>query len=499
MKKFIITILFSSLFVSCGEDFLNINPSDQYSVETFWKTEEHAMAAMTGCYTTLRSLAFWSTEMDILTPNAVAYNESLGTRTISEGSHTPTTELIVQRWRICYEGIGRTNTVLGKIDQVETRDEFKKRLIAEAKFLRAFYYHSLVEVFGGVPLILEVPDADKHANLPRDSKEEVLSAILKDLNDAIQILPLEITEDEIGRATKGAALALKGRVLLYNEQWPEAASAAKELMDLNNYSLFSNYRELFMLENEGNPEVIWDIQFKNPQFTHGLDHVSTLLGRPAMLKEFVESYLMKDGEPSSESELYDPEKPYENRDPRLYQTVRLIGSMYNGKITTPEDVAETGFGLKKYTTYPDSTSISHVGQGRSEINMIVFRYAEVLLTYAEAQNEATGPDPSVYDAINEIRSRESVAMPELEPGLTKEEMREAIRHERRIELALEGLYYSDIRRWRIAHIVNNGPVYDYEGSIYQYKAFDENRDYLWPIPYVQIQENPNLEQNPNWF
>lgn len=101
MKKIIIAIIFSPLLMSCGEDFLNIDPSDQYSVETFWKTEEHAMAAMTGCYATLRSLAFWSTEMDMLTPNAVAYNESQGTRTISEGSHTPTTQLIVGRWRIC--------------------------------------------------------------------------------------------------------------------------------------------------------------------------------------------------------------------------------------------------------------------------------------------------------------------------------------------------------------------------------------------------------------
>jgi hypothetical protein len=254
-----------------------------------------------------------------------------------------------------------------------------------------------------------------------------------------------------------------------------------------------------MLENEGNSEVIWDIQFKLPEYTHGLDHTSILLGRPAMVKEFVESYLMEDGKPASESVLFDPENPYENRDPRLYQTVRLIGTMFNGSITTPEDVAETGFGLKKYTSYPDSISIPTVGQGRSEVNMIVARYAEVLLTYAEAQNEAVGPDPSVYEAINKLRRRESVALPELEPGLTKEEMREVIRHERRIELALEGLYYSDIRRWGIAHIVNNGPVYDHEGNIYQYKAFDEDRDYLWPIPYVQIQENPNLEQNPNWF
>jgi hypothetical protein len=134
----------------------------------------------------------------------------------------------------------------------------------------------------------------------------------------------------------------------------------------------------------------------------------------------------------------------------------------------------------------------------SEVNPIVIRYAEMLLTYAEAKNEAVGPVQSVYDAVNKIRRRPSVEMPELQSGLTQDEMRQRIRHERRIELALEGKYYQDIRRWGIAEEVMDGPVYDWQGDVYTNRSFDPDRDYLWAIPSDEIDQNPNLEQNPGW-
>ena len=167
-------------------------------------------------------------------------------------------------------------------------------------------------------------------------------------------------------------------------------------------------------------------------------------------------------------------------------------------VTTTSDLDQTGFGLKKWTTYPDDTQIPVIVSGQSDVNPIEIRYAEVLLTYAEAQNEAVGPDNSVYDAINEIRERPSVAMPDLQPGLSQDEMRDVIHHERRIELALEGKYLQDIKRWGIAETVMNGPVHDWEGNVYTTRSFDPDRDYLWAIPADQIDLNPNLEQNPNW-
>ena len=194
--------------------------------------------------------------------------------------------------------------------------------------------------------------------------------------------------------------------------------------------------------------------------------------------------------------MYDPAKPYENRDPRLLYSITCIGYPYNGKPITKEDVMTTGFGMKKYTSYEDDVTIPLIE--RAAVNTVLIRYAEVLLTYAEAQNEASGPDQSVYDAINQIRKREGVNMPEVETDLTKDQMREVIRLERRIELALEGIYYSDILRWKTAEKENNGVMHDSDNVEVVKRSFRVDRDYLWPIPYNQTIQNPNLTQNPNW-
>ena len=153
------------------------------------------------------------------------------------------------------------------------------------------------------------------------------------------------------------------------------------------------------------------------------------------MKELVDTYLCVDGKTIEESPLYDPTRPYENRDPRLLKSIVCIGYPYLGKTITKEDVATTGFGVKKYTSYEDDVTIPLVE--RSAFNFILIRYAEVLLTYAEAQNEASGPDQSVYDAINQLRRRPDINMPEVPKGLTKDQMREVIRRERRIELTFE--------------------------------------------------------------
>jgi hypothetical protein len=251
------------------------------------------------------------------------------------------------------------------------------------------------------------------------------------------------------------------------------------------------------IQNENNSEVIFNVEFLAPRFTNNFDQSIYILNTPAPTKDLVDSYLMNDGKSIKNSALYNPSKPYENRDPRLHQTIAVIGYKFNGKITQLPDVINTGFGLKKYTSFSDDVNTAIVPPS-TELNPIIIRYAEILLTYAEAQNENVGPDASVYSAINQIRSRPSVKMPELEVGLSKEQMREIIRQERRIELAFEGLYYSDIRRWQTAEIVNNGPIFNYMGKTITNRTFNKNRDYLWPIPFTEIQENPKLIQNPGY-
>src|SRR5690606_21415933 len=217
-------------------------------------------------------------------------------------------------------------------------------------------------------------------------------------------------------------MALKARVLLYEGRWPEAATAAKEVMDLNRYNLFPDYRGLFLLENENNEEVIFDVQYKNPEYTHGLDIIIELQVNVAPTLDLVNSYLMKDGLPIDESPLYDPGAPYENRDPRLHKTVVIPGYMYRGGIVSDTKYFSTGFGFKKYTSYLDQVAQPSILQ--SEINIILLRYADILLMYAEAQNEAAGPDESVYQALNQVRSR--AGMPVYPAGLTQDQMREMI-------------------------------------------------------------------------
>ncbi|MDR2271040.1 MAG: RagB/SusD family nutrient uptake outer membrane protein [Sphingobacterium sp.] len=500
-----IKILQLALLISLGglsacDNNLDINPADQYSEATYWKNSDEAMAGLTGCYRVLQEGAGsnWFYETDMISPNGYAYNEANGTDAIARGVHNALTPLVVNRWQVGYKGIGRSNTFLDKVQAVEMDENLKKRAIGEAKFLRALNYFYLIDVFGGVPLILEQPNLEKHASLPRNSKAEVVEQILKDLAEAAESLPVKYSGADLGRATKGAALTLRARVLLYNERWAEAYADAQKVMDLNTYKLFDSYRDLFLLENELSSEVVFDVEYRLPRFFISFDYVSFQLNRPAPTKDLVDAYLMDDGKSWDQSGQYDPTRPYEHRDPRLLQSINCIGYRFNGQITQASQVVNTGFGLKKYTSYKDDATIPLIGNNGSELNPILMRYAEVLLTYAEARNEASGPDSKVYDALNQVRQRKSVNMPKVEEGLNKEEMRNVIRRERRVELAFEGIYYSDIRRWKIADVVNNLPVRNYKGDVVRNRAFDKNRDYLWPIPADQVQLNPALEQNPNW-
>jgi len=506
MKKYIIRYIWvlcaaAPVFYSSCKKGLQVDPSDQYSETTFWKTQADAMAGLSGCYNALYDCNTWFYETDMITSNGLAYNESNGTGPIARGAHTPITGLIVARWTQAYKGIGRTNTFLAKVDNVTgMADDLKNRTIGEAKFLRAFFYQGLVDVYSGVPLITDAPNLETQGALPRNTKAEVVDQMIKDLDEAIPVLPDAYTSgSDIGRVTKGAALALKARILLYNERWTEAAAAAKTLMDRQTYALFPNYRNQFLLENEHNSEVIFNVEYLTPRFLNNLDYDSYVLNRPAPTRNLADVYLMTDGKTKEESPLYDSTKPFDNRDPRLLQTIYPVGYKFNGRITTAANVVTTGFGLKKYTNLTDDEAKPAPNSNTNQINIIFIRYAEVLLTYAEAENEASGPDAGVYAAINALRQRPSVNMPDLPAGLSQDEMRAQIRRERRVELAFEGLYYSDIKRWKTAEIENNQPIRNYLNKVVDNRTFNKARDYLWPIPSQQIQINPNLEQNPNWF
>lgn len=475
---------------------MNTSPTDVLSEENFWQTEADIVTGINACYASALSgsssgfgLVQWRTEN--ITPNA--YNES-GETQIVQGEHNAGNfDYFESKWNINYGGIGRTNNLLAHIDDVQMNENLKQRIKGEAYFLRALFYSDLAFYYGGVPLIIDPPNLGQ-ANLPRDDKEDVIARVLTDLNNAASVLPITYGSSDIGRATRGAALALKARVLLYESRWAEAAAAAQQVMDLDVYGLFPNYRELFMRHNENNEEVIFDFQYMMGENVNSFNRIIENQLNMAPVQELVESYLMIDGQSIEDSPLFDPDNPYDNRDPRLLQTIAVPGKMFRGEIIAEDRYVSTGYSFKKLTDYQDDISTPEIHP--SDLNFIVLRYADVLLMYAEAQNEATGPDASVYDALKQVRNRAD--MPDVPEGLSQEEMREVIRHERRIELAGEGLYYRDILRWRIAEILNNTPIHNLYGEIIQNRSFNPERDYLWPIHTNTLQENPALEQNPGY-
>lgn len=498
-------------------DILETSPKNRYTEATFWQTEAQANAGLTACYRTLQQPGIygggsWATPLweETATPNATDYNSASGFFRIAEGIHDPSNSGIINnRWAHAYQGIGRCNTYLAKVPSIPMDETKKKQGIAEAKFLRALFYSMLINYYGDAPLILD-PPVKEHNVLPRTPKAQIFEQIMKDLTEAGADLPIHATQP--GRVTKGACIALKARQYLYHGKFEEAAASAKEVMDLGVYKLFPDYRGLFMTENENNEEVIFDVQYLFPNYTHSFDLIRRQYDTSAPLRDLVDAYQMKDGSSISTSPDYDPANYWNNRDPRLQMTLVGPGLKYRGTPVANNTFAQSGYTFLKYSIYDqDNANNSIIKNGsQSDINYIVLRYADILLMYAEAKTELNQIDESVYEAINLVRGRENVGMPPIQHTNPADKanyvslgdqarMREVIRLERRIEFAGEGYYYMDILRWKTAEVVMNGPILKHDYSQKLIRKFNKDRDYLWPVPAYEIQENPALEpNNPNW-
>jgi len=344
----------------------------------------------------------------------------------------------------------------------------------------------------------------------RTDRKDVIAKVLSDLDSAAAALPLKYSGGDVGRATKGAAMALKAKVLLWEAsplfagasdpaKWQAAADAAQAVMNLagTGYGLYADYRALFLPQNENNKEVIFDVQFIYPDLGNSFDLIDKQYNTNAPLLDIANAYDMNNGLPITDpASGFDPAHPYANRDPRLYQTIVFPGDTFMTVPVTPTRFAITGYGLKKYSIYDKGAppaGKSDLKGGQSETNYILLRYADVLLMYAEAKNEAVGPDATVFTALNAVRKR--AGMPDISTALTQDSLRTVIRHERRVEFAGEGMYYNDIRRWKTAEQVLGQPIYKYDGSKLETRKFDATRDYWWPIPQTERDLNPNLTQN----
>ena len=509
-------------FTGCKKDLLVTVPTDRISTEIFWKTDQDATLAANAVYTYMAESAghyiSWDGMSDIGNTHSPQSPESF----ILQGQFDALNSRVSSDWDNYYAGIRAANTFLANVDRVDASDTaLISRLKGEVKALRAYFYIRLASLFGDVPLITTEISMQESKSVERTPVAQVWDFVSTELGQAAQLLP--VTQSEKGRITKGAALALKARAMLFAGRYQEAADAAKAVMDLGVYQLYPSYQNLFSYSAENNKEVILDIEFISDTYSNNI--FSTLAPKSqngnssyVPTKALVDSYDMANGMSISDpASGFDPKDPYTGRDPRLKYSVFVPGeTLPDGSVFDPLPgsnsvdevystfvVSPTGFNLKKYANPEDLSHPSNCG-----INLILIRYAEVLLTYAEAKTELDQIDQSVYDAVNAIRQRPDVNLPPVETGKSQDEMRQIIRHERLVELAFEGLRFFDIRRWQIADSVMPGPVYgisyvDGNGdlqtvSIPGWNQTWTQRDYLWPIPQKELDLNPNLKQNQGW-
>ncbi len=520
----VLLLLFSAGWLSCSKNLLDTVPNDRLSENVFWKTQADAEVAVNALYRDLDSTNLFA--FDAFTDIGHVNQPFAVDAFIELGTYDATSSKVLNEWRGAYTGIAAANYFLDNVDKIPviTDSTAFRRYKAEARVLRAYQYIKLAALYGPAPLVTAPLSIEKARALKRDSLQRIYDFIDAELSAAATVLPATYNAANTGRITKGAALALKARADLYAARYAGAAEAAKAVIDLGIYKLYPNYRKLFSYAAENNSEVILDKQFIASTYSNNCFYLLAPYSQKSSQSTYVPTKALADLFQTAQGKNitdpgsgYNPAQPYVNRDPRLRYSIFLDGdTLPSGAIFHPAPnsgtadavgntyiASTTGFNLKKYVNAEDYANPSNNG-----INIILVRYAEVLLTYAEAKIEISTVDQSVYDAINVVRNgRSDVSLPAMTTGLTQEQLRAAVRQERTVELAFEGLHLADIRRWKTADRVIPGAVsgitYTDGGNtktvqVAVNRVFNAAKHYLWPIPQTEIDQDPNLVQNPNW-
>lgn len=536
-KKYLFVALLIAGLQSCS-DFLDKYPGDVLTPDTFWKTEADAKLGLVGCYRD------WEGEgvlyRDCGSDNAYSFHKHEGWQVIGNGGMSSADP---GSGYYDYKVINRCNEFLEQIDAISFKDaKLKERYKAEVRFIRAYQFMLLTLNYGDVPLSLKTYSSIEEARLTRTPKAEVEKFILQEMQDVAAILPEKYNSADIGRITKGAALAMRMRLNLYLGQFESALADATAIKDLNVYQLFPTYDGIFHLANINNKEVILDVQYKANDkenwliaalFPNGDGGWSSIVP----INSLVNAYEMKDGttiEEAKQNGKYDVNHPFLNRDPRLKMSILYPGQNWNGRIFDPlakniteegvevsnpdyfngaSNASKSGYAMKKYTApvsqFDDPWNTS--------LNIIVSRYAEVLLTIAEAKIELGQIDNEMYTCLDMVRERAGMPKVDRAKYASKEKLRELVRRERRVEFAFEGLRRADIIRWDIAKDVLNGqaegtrmgtininePNEDKRALLNGDPIFIEDRKFqpfnkYLPIGQDQLDLNPNLTQTPGY-
>lgn len=494
--------------VSCDKEFLDRNPLNSVSSQVFWASEADVQTALAGVYSRLQQnfLGYERVYLDGLADNAYldpGNGNQPNMHNMTIGSISPALGgAMANMYSTPYRAIASTNYFLDNVDKAPVADARKNVYKAEVRFIRALAYADLVQSFGGVIIYNSFPSTLESVKIAKSSPEQVYAFIEEDLDFAIANLP---DEKYNGRAVKGSAQALKARVLLTQQKWAEAVPLLQQIMSSGKWGLANNYAALFTRAGQAsaavNTEIMFSTQYLAPNNVHrtspGSAGMDIELGWWSLMQPYldlVEEYEMKDGLPAAESPLFNPADPYANRDPRLDLTIKLPGEVWKnaaGAAWTGSYTSQTGFLMEKYVDL-SRAPFNAASAVSSDQDYIHLRYAEVLLMYAEARNEASGPDATVYAALNQVRARPGINMPAVDQARynTKEKLRDFIRHERRVELALEGQRYNDLKRWNIAH-TKLPTLKSPAGAPLRF----ETKNYVLPFLQSELDANPKLVQN----
>lgn len=501
-----ITLLF---YAGCKKD-LNIKNPNQPTTDVFWKTASDAQQGVNAIYSTLHRapLSRWifflsmirSDEGTSLSPNANLVN-NFDKFIVTNYNNGET----VGVWNDSYVGINRANQVLDNVPGIPMDAALRSRLVAEAKFLRAYYYFTLAVYWGNVPLMLKTPTPQ---DLPETTpREQIWAQVAKDLTEAIPDLPLAYTGNDLGRVTKGAANALLAKAYMQQRKFNEALAPLLAVIQSNTYDLTASYADNFSAATENNRESVFEIQFASNALNNhdddtdinqpdNLNYGSSIppffapkpigftdgQARRWLVNEFSKEKTESGGRDNRVATSF----LYDSTDVRGPVSTLIYGQTFRQRYGA---AGTSDVWFRKFLNDNNGTATSE--NFRSPNNYRVIRFADVLLLYAEALNE-TGGTTQAYPYIDRVRQR--AGMPTLtsaKPGLSQAAMRDQIKHERIVELSGEGHRWEDLARW-------NDLSPQLAGRDPGFANFQTGKHELLPIPQQDIDINTKLKQNPGW-
>lgn len=565
--KIFIAVISVALLASCkkGSVLDQVQTSDLNEASTF-SDSARTMQFLTRIYTDIGfsaspqrlggSIGIYSIgdEVESNLQSASAYNIIFQTGAVSA------LNIPVDAWETSYANIRRVNVLLLHLPATPLSAALRSRMTGEARFMRAWFYFIMLKHYGGVPLVGDaVYSPTDMIPSKRATFEECVNYIAGECDAAAGLLPPAYTGLDYGRVTKGACLALKSRLLLYAasplfngrsemdgilgypsadaSRWNKAAQAALDVINLGQYSLMEitsppgyGFQKVFVTRK--NSEYILAAMAGNNRTLESMWDPATRTGNGSSMpyQELVDAFGTVNGKPittdiksAGNPTGYDAANPYINRDPRLAYSIlfneglRLNVSRTVTPVYTYSTAAQDGYPITKTGYYLrkmlDENTIASTTSSPTERCLPLIRYAEILLNHAEAANES-GDINTAYKQVEAIRKRAGInpGVNEnygLTEGMSKEQMREVIQNERRVELAIEEHRYWDIRRWKIAENISNKPLhgvkivktgdtYTYETVTIRTPVFTAPKWYLWPIPQGEINKSEELLQNPGW-